>query len=242
MRHGRGWSIAILTGIVALMATRAAAVPLLRVDGGTGVPGGTVAAVVALADDTANEAVAASFGIAFPEPPLGVPAGTCALADRLASTHQITTTSGPGLLDLIIQPLAGTPPLGDGDLASCDFTIDLGTPAGTAALELVDVVVTDADGEPVAVARQDGEIIIEAPLATPTVTNTPTVTTTPTITQTATPVPPTATPTVTPTATIFRPTVLADNFGGCAVTPAGGVSGWPLLLGAAFLLRLRRRR
>jgi hypothetical protein len=240
--HGGEWSIAVLIGAVLLAGAPAAAAPLLRVDGGTGVPGGSVAAVVALANDPTGTAVAATFAIDYPAPPLSVDPATCMLADRLASTHHLTA-AGPiaGMLGLTISPLEGTPPLGDGDLASCDFAIDLGTPAGTAALTLANVAVTDAAGQPVAVDTADGAIVIDAPLPTPTITNTSTVTQTPTITPTATIAPPSATPTVTPTATIFRPTVLADNFGGCAIDPAAAADAVPLL-GGVLLLLLRRRR
>jgi hypothetical protein len=167
--------------------------------------------------------VAATLGVAFPEPPLDVDPNTCAVAERLASTHHLTAAAPvSGMLGLTIAPIEGTPPLGDGDLATCDFTIALGAAAGTAALELVNVAVTDAAGDPITVDLADGEIIIDAPLPTPTVTETRTITatatTTLTPTETLTPAP-TDTPTTTPTPTIFRPTVLADNFGGCAIGP-----------------------
>ncbi|MBX3026596.1 hypothetical protein KF840_16950 [bacterium] len=246
MRHGREWSIATLIGGIVLAAAPASATPALRVDGGIGVPGGTVAAVVSLADDPTGEAVAATFAIDYPSPPLDADPLTCTLAARLAGTHRLTAAGPlPGMLGLTIAPLAGAPPLGDGDLASCDFAIALGTPAGTAALELANVAVTDAGGEPVAVDTIDGEIVISAPESTPTVTNTPTITLTPTVTLTPTdtPIPvPTNTPTVTPTATIFRPTVLADNLGGCAIGPAPAPGALPLLGGVLSLLALRRRR
>lgn len=246
MRHGREWSIAVLVCGAVLAAPCAQATPLLRVDGGIGVPGGTVAAVVALENDPTGEAVAATFAIAFPSPPLDADPTTCSLADRLTGTHRLTAAGPlPGMLGLTISPLDGTPPLGSGDLASCDFSIALGTPAGTAALALANVAVTNGAGEPVAVDTADGAIIINAPLPTPTVTDTPTITPTPTVTPTPTITPisiPTDTPTVTPTATIFRPTVLADNFGGCAIGPAATADALQLIGGALFLLASRRRR
>ena len=246
MRHGREWSIAVLVGCAALAATRAQATPLLRIDGGIGVPGGTVAALVALANDPTGEAVAATFAIDFPSPPLDAAPSTCSLAARLTGTHRLTAAGPlPGMLGLTISPLDGTPPLGDGDLASCDFSIALGTPAGTAALALVDVAVTNGAGDPVAVDTADGAIIINAPLPTPTVTETPTITLTPTVTltPTITPTPfPTDTPTLTPTATIFRPTVLANNFGGCAIGAPADASALALLGGVIALLARRRRR
>ena len=242
MRHGREWSLAALICGLVFAAQRADAIPTLSITGGTGVHGGTVAATVALADDPSGAAVAVTLGIAFPSPPLTADPNTCTLAERLGGTHRLTAAGPlPGMLGLTISPLDGTPPLGDGDLASCDFAIELGTPAGTAALELVNVAVTDAAGQPVAVATVNGAIIINAPLPTPTITDTPTTTQTPTVTPTATPAPPTETPTITPTATIFRPTVLANNFGGCAVTSPGDHSA-PFLFGAVGLLLLWRRR
>ena len=160
---------------------------MLSIQGGTGVPGGSVAAVIALADDPTGTAVAATLGVAFPSPPLDADASNCTLAERLAGTHRLTAAGPlPGMLGLTIAPLDGTPPLGDGDLATCDFLIALGTPAGTAALELVNVAVTDAAGGPVEVGTVDGAIIIDVPLPTPTITETPTVTTTATITLTPT--------------------------------------------------------
>jgi MYXO-CTERM domain-containing protein len=245
VRHGGEWSIAVLVCCCALAATGAQATPLLRVDGDIGVPGGTVAAVVALANDPAGEAVAATFAVDFPSPPLAADPSTCSLAQRLTGTHRLTAAGPlPGMLGLTISPLDGTPPLGDGDLASCDFGIALGTPAGTAALALVNVAVTNGAGDPVAVDTADGAIVINAPLPTPTVSDTPTITLTPTVTltPTITPTPfPTDTPTVTPTATTFRPTVLANNFGGCAIGAPADASALPLL-GVIALLAWRRRR
>lgn len=240
-RLDRGGIVATLLAIACgALASRAAAVPLLRIDGGTGVPGGTAAAVLSLAGDPTGEAVAGSLGIDFPSPPLDAAADDCALADRLAGTHRLMTAAPlPGQLTLTISPLAGTPPLGDGDLATCVFGIALGTPAGTAALTL-DATLDDAAGAPIPIEVADGEIIIDVPQPTPTVTNTATITPTPTITLTPTMVPPSQTPTVTPTATRFVPTVLADNLGGCRVTPPGG--GALPLLAAAIPLLMRRRR
>jgi hypothetical protein len=245
VRHGR-WSIAALICGLIFAAHRADAIPTLSIEGGTGVPGGTVAATVALADDPTGQAVAVTVGIAFPSPPLAADPSTCILAERLTGTHQLTAAGLlSGMLGLTISPRDGTPPLGDGDLASCDFAIALGTPAGTAALELVNVAVTDGAGDPVAVATANGTIVINAPSSTPTITSTPTTTRTPTVTltPTLTPIPiPTDTPTATPTATVFRPTVLADNFGGCAVAaPASAGGALPLIGGVVVLLALRRR-
>lgn len=227
--------MAVAVCCVVLAVSRAQAVPLLRVDGGIGVPGGTVAAVVALAADPTGAAVAATFGLALASPPLAADARACSLAERLAGTHRLTAADvPPGVLDLTIAPLAGAPPLGDGALATCTLAIALGAPAGTAALELVNVAVTDAAGAPLAVDTAGGEIIIDAPPPTPTTSATATITLTPTIP------PPTDTPTATPTPTIFRPTVLADTFGGCAIGRPAPAGGLPLLGGALALLAWRR--
>lgn len=238
MRLGREWSIAALIGGAILVAHAAQATPLVRIDGGTGVPGGTATAVIALADDPSGSAVSGALGVDYPSPPLGSDASACTLAGRLAGTHRLTTTAPlPGRLALTIAPLAGTPPLGDGDLASCDFAIALGTPAGTAALAL-DARLDDAAGQPIAVDTADGSIVIDAPLPTPTVSNTATITPTPTVTLTPAP---TDTPTATPTATLFVPTVLIDSVNSCAIVPPDAGSALPLLAGAILLLARRRR-
>ena len=116
MRHGREWSIAVLVCGAVLAAPCAQATPLLRVDGGIGVPGGTVAAVVVLENDPTGEAVAATFAIAFPSPPLDADPTTCSLAERLTGTHRLTAAGPlPGMLGLTISPLDGTPPREKGE-------------------------------------------------------------------------------------------------------------------------------
>lgn len=234
---------ALLAVAIGGSAAAARAVPLVRIDGGIGVPGGTAQAVLSLADDPTGEAVSGTFGIDFPAPPLSAGTTACTIAERVSGTHQLATDAPePGRLELTIAPLSGSAPLGDGELASCTFGIALGTPAGTAALTLA-AEVTDAAGEPVAVAVQNGAIIIDAARPTATVTTTPTITLTPTVTRTPTltPIPiPSDTPTSTPTATRFVPVVIADNVGGCAVGPSGG-SALPLLAALAALLAHRRR-
>lgn len=245
VRHGGEWGLAALICGVIFAAHGALATPLVRIDGGTGVPGGTAAAVVALADDPTGSAVSAALVVSFPSPPLDSQASDCALAERLEGTHRLTAAvSLPGRLDLTIAPRAGTLPLGDGDLARCAFGIALGTPAGTAALAL-SATVDDAAGDPIAVETRDGAIVIDAPLPTPTVTDTPTITLTPTVTRTPTdtPIPiPTDTPTATPTPTRFVPIVLADHVNSCAIAPPDGAGGALPLLGGLLLLLARRRR
>ncbi|MFN8644109.1 MAG: hypothetical protein U0802_21555 [Candidatus Binatia bacterium] len=238
MRHGREWSIAaVICGVIGA-AHGALATPVVRIDGGTGVPGGSAAALIALADDPAGAAVGGVLDVAFPSPPLDADATACTLAERLAGTHHLTTAAPQaGRLSLTILPLSGTPPLGDGALASCDFAIALGTPAGTAALDL-SALLDDAAGEPIAADTVAGFITIDAPLPTATATSTPTITPTPT----DTPIPiPTDTPTATPTATRFVPTVLIDSINSCAIAPPDHAGALPLLVGVVLLLARRRR-
>lgn len=228
----------IVAGIIAAvgMGGSAAAIPLVAIEGSTGVPGGSAAAVLSLADDEANEAVSAAVTVGYPDPPLSADTGSCVLAGRLESSHRLVAGSPmAGMLALLIEPLTGTPAIGNGALATCTFDIALGAPAGTAALELTEVELRDAAGAPVEVAAQDGSIIIDAPLPTRTATNTRTVT------PTITPPGPTSTPTATPTATIFEPTVFANRFGGCAVVPPDTGSTLPLA-GLALIVLARRYR
>lgn len=245
-RLGRVGITAALIAVTCCAAVPGArAVPLVRIDGSTGIPGGTAAAVLSLADDPTGEVVSGLVGIDFPSPPLTAGVDDCTLAERLSGTHRLLTIAiPPDRLQLSITPFDGTPPLGDGDLASCTFGIAVGTPAGTAALE-IDVALADAAGQAVPATVADGAIIIDVPLPTPTVTLTPTVTPTATVTltPTLTPIPiPSDTPTSTPTATRFVPIVIADNVDGCAVTPPGSGSALPLLGGLALLLTRRRRQ
>jgi MYXO-CTERM domain-containing protein len=238
-----GITAALIAVTCGAAAPHALAVPLVRIDGSTGVPGGTAAAVVSLADDPTGEAVSGLVGIDYPNPPLSAGTDDCTLAERLSGSHRLLTIAiPPDRLQLSITPFDGTPPLGDGDLATCTFGIALGTPAGTAALE-IDVALANAAGQGVPATVADGAIIIDAPQPTPTITTTPTITSTATVTRTPTVTPtpmPSDTPTNTPTATRFVPTVIADNVDGCAVGTPGNGSALPLL--GAILLALTRRR
>lgn len=161
----------------------------LSVNGGTGAPGGTVAVTVALANNPDNTATSADVDFTFPTdqveffPPVSE---NCSIAERLAETHEVGgTLAGAGLLRLSVF-VKGTPvefpPLGDGDLASCNFHILPGIPAGTAALE-IDTALLFAGLDSLPVTPVNGAIVI---------TNQ-----TPTFTPTNTPIPPTAT--LTPT-------------------------------------------
>jgi hypothetical protein len=206
-------------------ATPARAIPQLSLVGGTGAPGGTVAVTVALADDTGNVGVSSDQRIAFPTDKLEFfqPVATnCTIAQRLADTHEVAgRIMSAGLLDLTVAvkgtPPPPLPPLGDGDLATCNFHILAGAPTGTAALMLEDPCLGDTNGQCVPVNTVDGSVTITnvtptfTPTSTPTIgmhtpTGTPTGTTavtfTPTATQTATNTSGTPPSTHTPTNTV----------------------------------------
>lgn len=185
--------------------------PELSVTGGTGVPGGTVSVTLALDRDTDDEAVSAGLDLLFDAEKLDffVPvADSCAVAGRIADTHAIGgRILEPGVLNLEIF-VSGTPdplpPLGNGDLATCDFLIKPGVPTGTVALEIDAPFLGDKDGQEIPVVTRGGSIVIvdQLPTATPTVTSTPEVTSTATATPTDTPpTEATATATATPTDT-----------------------------------------
>lgn len=230
-------------GLALLLVVHSAAarsVPLVAIDGGAGLPGGTAAATISLDKDIDDVAVSADVSIQFADPPLSTDPSACAIAPRLAATHRLTaSTPLAGQLLLAIEPLAELAPLGDGPLADCGFGIALGTPAGTTALSFSDVELRGADGEPIQADSTNGFVTILPSGPTPTDTATPTVT----ATFTATPIPPPSdTPTATPTPTLFKPVKVADTVGSCAVvSPANAADAWLLFAGAATAL-LRRRR
>ncbi len=203
--------------------------PELSITGGTGVPGGTVAVTLALADDVADEAFSAGIDLVFPEDLLEYPgqfaSEHCALADRLTDTHQLAGGLRPsGALNLEVAPLIlpVLQPLGDGELVSCDFRILEGVPTGTAALEIDDPFLGDAEGLEIPVRTRNGAVVIveSLPTATPTVTATPEVTSTPTVTATSA-----ATDTATPTETPSEATATATITGTPAVTATATPTG-----------------
>jgi hypothetical protein len=197
-------------------------IPELSVVGGTGVPASTVSVTLALADDITETASSADVDLTYPpdlltfNPPI---AQNCAVASRLANDYDIGgRLDGEGLLILSIF-VKGTPPtiphLGNGPLASCDFFINAGVSAGTAALVIENPGLFDSDGNPLDVNTKDGAVVISnaTPTFTPTVTPTkpPTSTVTATRTSTATATitgtkVATGTPTSTATATNTKPT------------------------------------
>ncbi len=220
-------ALGVMVGATALMViggspARAGILPELSVTGGTGVPGGTVSVTLALADDVAEEGVSAGVDLRFGSEALEFfepVADSCAVAERLTDTHGVAGR----LLDVDLLNLeifvSGAPnpppPLGDGELVTCDFRIKEGVPAGTVALEIEAPFLGDADGAQIQVRVRNGSVrIIESlPTATPTATSTPPVTNTPTRSATATnTVPVTATATVTNTSsTPGTPTATATK-------------------------------
>jgi len=188
--------------------------PELSVTGGTGVPGGTVSVTLALADDTANAGVSAGVDLRFSADTLEFfepVADSCAVAERIAETHGVAGR----LLDVDVLNLevfvsgapSPLPPLGDGELVTCDFRIKDGVPAGTVALEIEAPFLGDENGQEIPVRVRNGSVVIVEDLSTPTptATSTPPVTNTPTRTMSGT-VPVTATATATTSTTSGTPT------------------------------------
>lgn len=245
MRRSLLW---VAAAAVCWVAAPAVAVPLVSITGEVGVPGGTAHAVLALADNPDGLAAEAAVDVAYPLDVLSTSPDDCALAERLSGTHALSASvEAEGRIRLAILSTTGVPKsLGGGALADCAFGIALGAPAGTAALELSDLVLRDTELRPIAGAVADGAIIVEgSPLPTATATHTRTAANTPTITPTFTPsVPPSATPTPTDTPKFF-PTVAASggNGGSCTIAPRPSASPFESLLwlAPALALWLRRR-
>lgn len=218
-----------------------------------GIPGGTASVAISLADDDVSAGVSADLDIAYPSdlvtfnPPV---AQNCRVADRLASTHQVGgTVPQAGLLRFAIFNATGLEPLGNGEIATCDFAVNPGVPAGTAALNVDFAELTGAEGT-IPVIGVDGAIIISDATLTPTPTDTPigdtptatgtptgtavaTVTRTVSATSTATiaggSVTATHTTTATPTGgtTVPTSTHTSGPSGSPTATPTGGVTGTP---------------
>jgi len=234
---GRGSVTAVAAALLFGLGSPALAgveLPELSVTGGTGVPGGTVSVTLALDRDVEDEAVSAGIDLLFDAEKLDffVPvAGSCAVAPRLDDTHGIGgRLLEPGVLNLELF-VAGTPdplpPLGNGDLATCDFRIKEGVPTGTVALVIDSPFLGDAQGMEIPVVTRDGSIFITDMLPT----ETPTVTATPQVTATATPtgtVQATATATATPTGGTSTPDATATATGSipptATATPTDDIS------------------
>lgn len=150
----------------ALLAPGAGAleVPQLVVDGGSGRRGETIAVAIRLAGDPDGSAVTADLDIEFPTdlleftPPVR---SACAIAPRLAATHQIGgTLTGPGQLTLAIFDPTEVTPLGDGDLATCQFRILPVAGRSPAPLVLAFASLNDAGGHMLALDAPDGRVVI----------------------------------------------------------------------------------
>lgn len=132
--------------LVSLAPGRATAVEAtLTVVGGTGLLGETVGVMIQLSNDVANAAVSADLDIAYPAdvvefiPPVFE---RCRVAARLAATHQVGgTVPEPGLLRFAVFDATALDPLGDGELATCDFHIlpDASLPTAALTTEFVDL-------------------------------------------------------------------------------------------------------
>ena len=99
----------------------------LAVVGGSGVLGGTVAVTIQLSGEDSDTAVSADLDVRFPAdlvdliPPV---AQRCRVAARLAATHQVGgTVPEVGLLRFSVFDVTALDPLGNGELATCDFRI-----------------------------------------------------------------------------------------------------------------------
>jgi hypothetical protein len=137
--------------------------PQLAIAGGSGNPGDTVAVIVRLAGDAAGAGVSADIDMRFPTDLvefIGPVGEHCRVADRLAATHQIGgTVIRPGVLSLalFVRNLQVNP-LGDGDLATCDFHILPGAALGAAPLTIDFVGLGSATGAELPVTGVPGAI------------------------------------------------------------------------------------
>ncbi len=200
MKQPWGWTswaaAAAFLMVAAAPVARAGIIdPELAIVGGVGVPGGTVAVTLELADDVDDAGVSASIKLRFDDSILEYDGefatDRCTLADRISDTHALAGRLDPSdLLALEIFPQIlppPPPPLGDGPLATCEFAIRTGVATGTTALEIEDPLLGDAEGMPITPLRiRNGvvEVVPDFPTPTPTATQTPQAT--PTSTATAT--------------------------------------------------------
>jgi len=178
MRGARGATWAMVVGAMLAPAAMRADEAQLSVSGGSGTRGETVAVVVQLANDSANSAVTADLDIAFPPDLLGFTPPvrtTCTIDPRLAATHQVGgRLSEPGVLVLsILARGLSNNPLGNGDLASCEFQILPDANTSPAALTVQNPLLGDSNGEPLPVVVTDGAVFItdapNQPTPSPTV-------------------------------------------------------------------------
>jgi MYXO-CTERM domain-containing protein len=202
----------------------------LIVGTGTGIPGGTASVPISLANDPTSQGVSADLDIAYPTdqveffPPVNE---NCQVAERISSTHIVAgTIPQPGLLRFTVTNTQGLEPLGNGEIATCDFHVLEGVPTGTAALNVDFAELTGAEGM-IPVMGVDGAIVIAEATNTPTPTNTPPATATNTAGGTATN---TMAPTPTATVSVVVPTITATATSGASATAtatATNTSGTP---------------
>lgn len=218
-------ALGCMVGVAALMilggspARAGILEPELSVVGGAGVPGGTVSVTVSLSDDVDDAGVSAGLDLRFADQALEFfepVADSCAVAERISETHGVAgSLLDAGLLNLEVF-IAGTPnpppPLGNGEIVTCDFRIRDGVPAGTVALEIEAPFLGDTEGGQIPVRVRNGsvQILSAPPTNTPTATATPqptgTATATATVTNTEAP-----TSTATVTNTVPPATATATN-------------------------------
>lgn len=192
-----GLMVAAATLVVMVGAPAGAGIiePELSIEGGTGIPGGTVAVTLSLADDVADVGVSAGIDLRFGAESLEFfepVAESCTVAERISDTHGV----GGRLLDVDVLNLEvfvtgapnPPPPLGNGEIVTCEFRIKDGVPAGTVALEIESPFLGDADGAQIPVRVRNGSvrIISQPPTHTPTATSTPASTNTRTASATVT--------------------------------------------------------
>ena len=149
--------------------------PELAAVGGTGILGGTVGVVIRLSNDAARVAVAGDLDIRFPHDVVEfhTPVSrSCRIAERLAATHQVGgRVRAPGLLTLAIFARdLSILPLGDGELATCDFHVLPNGNARSAALTIEFAALVDARGEDIPVVATSGAIVIADVTPEPTAT------------------------------------------------------------------------
>lgn len=202
---------------------------------GTGIPGGTAAIPITLANDT-TDSIAADVDIQFPTNLVDflLPVdGNCVIAERLASTHEVNgdlNPAGDTVRVAIFDPNSPSDTLGNGLLATCNFHILDGAPTGTAALTITFVDLRDREGFPPVVGNDaNAAIVIAEATNTPTATSTPPATATNTAGGTATN---TMAPTPTATVSVVVPTNTATATSGtptatATATNTSGPSGTP---------------
>jgi len=182
--------------------------PVLALVGDATTRGGTARVTLSLERDDDQRAVSADVVIHFRrslsfKPPV---IARCKIAPRLAATHAV----GGELLDATDLSLSvfvrdfPIPPLGVGDLATCEFAVSRNAVFGASPLLAQDAVLADASGQCIPLTTLDGQVLVVTTLPpTPTSTDTPepAPSDTPTATPTLTAVPPTETETPSPTDT-----------------------------------------